>query len=105
MLLYSRLTGPIRLLATAMSAGEVAFALQAWQHSRPRHQPRWLQRVMTLIVLQGMPSEEEMVSVSNSWRPYRSLGSWLMWRVPAPASPAKAKRKSKPKDASTAPDL
>ena len=57
------------------------------------------------IVSQGMPSEEEMVSVSNSWRPYRSLGSWLMWRVPAPASPAKAKRKAKPKDANAAPDL
>ena len=57
--------------------------------------------------MQGMPKEAEMVSVSNCWRPYRSLGSWLMWRVPAPVSPAKGKSKSKSKvmDTNTAPDI
>jgi DNA-3-methyladenine glycosylase II len=27
------------------------------------------------------PSAEEMISISEPWRPYRSVGSWYLWRV------------------------
>jgi len=27
------------------------------------------------------PSEDEMISISDSWRPYRSVASWYLWRV------------------------
>jgi DNA-3-methyladenine glycosylase II len=27
------------------------------------------------------PSEDEMVSIGESWRPYRSVASWYLWRV------------------------
>ena len=27
------------------------------------------------------PSAEEMISISEPWRPYRSIGSWYLWRV------------------------
>lgn len=43
-----------------------------------------------------MPNEAQMVELTDSWRPYRSLGSWLMWRVPPPEKPKKpAARKGK----------
>jgi DNA-3-methyladenine glycosylase II len=31
--------------------------------------------------LPGAPTAEEMISISESWRPYRSVGSWYLWRV------------------------
>ena len=31
--------------------------------------------------LQQNPSEDEMVSIGESWRPYRSVASWYLWRV------------------------
>ena len=31
--------------------------------------------------LQESPSEDEMISISDSWRPYRSVASWYLWRV------------------------
>jgi len=31
--------------------------------------------------LQQAPSAEEMISISEPWRPYRSVGSWYLWRV------------------------
>ena len=27
------------------------------------------------------PSEDEMISIAQSWRPYRSVASWYLWRV------------------------
>ena len=27
------------------------------------------------------PSEDEMISIGDSWRPYRSVASWYLWRV------------------------
>jgi len=27
------------------------------------------------------PSEDEMISIGESWRPYRSVASWYLWRV------------------------
>ncbi len=27
------------------------------------------------------PSADEMISISEPWRPYRSVGSWYLWRV------------------------
>ena len=59
--------------------------------------------------LQDMPNEAQMVALTDSWRPFRSLGSWLMWRVPPPAKPVKAGKgaagkKSKARQ-DTAPDI
>lgn len=31
--------------------------------------------------LQEMPSAPEMISISDPWRPYRSVASWYLWRV------------------------
>ncbi len=31
--------------------------------------------------LQQNPSEDEMVSIGELWRPYRSVASWYLWRV------------------------
>lgn len=31
--------------------------------------------------LQQMPSADEMISISQPWRPYRSVASWYLWRV------------------------
>lgn len=35
-----------------------------------------------LLLLQAKPSVAEMDAVGDVWRPYRSLGSYYMWRVP-----------------------
>jgi len=34
-----------------------------------------------LYGLRQLPSKETMEDISAGWRPYRSVGSWLMWRV------------------------
>jgi DNA-3-methyladenine glycosylase II len=31
--------------------------------------------------LQEMPSADEMISIGEPWRPYRSVASWYLWRV------------------------
>ena len=31
--------------------------------------------------LQDIPSADEMISLSEPWRPYRSVASWYLWRV------------------------
>jgi DNA-3-methyladenine glycosylase II len=31
--------------------------------------------------LADTPSPEEMISIGNPWRPYRSVASWYLWRV------------------------
>jgi DNA-3-methyladenine glycosylase II len=31
--------------------------------------------------LQQMPSADEMISIAEPWRPYRSVASWYLWRV------------------------
>jgi len=31
--------------------------------------------------LKQVPSANEMISISEPWRPYRSVGSWYLWRV------------------------
>ena len=36
--------------------------------------------------LQQMPSADEMISISEPWRPYRSVGSWYLWRVVDPVT-------------------
>lgn len=32
--------------------------------------------------VQGLPDPKEMQAVAAPWEPYRSLGTYLMWRVP-----------------------
>ncbi|KAL2649688.1 hypothetical protein R1flu_017816 [Riccia fluitans] len=34
-----------------------------------------------LYQLKSLPSPAEMENLSSSWQPYRSIGSWYMWRV------------------------
>ena len=34
-------------------------------------------------VSQAKPTVAEMDAIGDVWRPYRSLGSYYMWRVPA----------------------
>lgn len=34
--------------------------------------------------LHSLPSPAEMEALTAPWRPYRSLGCWLMWRIPLP---------------------
>jgi len=31
--------------------------------------------------LQQIPSADEMISIGETWRPYRSVASWYLWRV------------------------
>lgn len=35
----------------------------------------------TLYHLKALPSVTEMEQLASSWRPYRSLASWYLWRV------------------------
>lgn len=35
----------------------------------------------TLYRLKALPSVTEMEQLASSWRPYRSLASWYLWRV------------------------
>jgi DNA-3-methyladenine glycosylase II len=41
-----------------------------------------LQRAIKLAYsLQQMPSADEMISIGEPWRPYRSVASWYLWRM------------------------
>ena len=31
--------------------------------------------------LEQVPSADEMISIGEPWRPYRSVASWYLWRV------------------------
>lgn len=49
--------------------------------------PRWVQE---------LPSPTAMEAVAESWRPYRSLGTYFMWKVDVPrSSPGKSKKAKK----------
>lgn len=37
--------------------------------------------IQRLYGLKDLPTPPQMEALSNSWRPYRSIGSWYMWRV------------------------
>ena len=43
--------------------------------------------------MQALPNTEQMEAIAEKWRPYRSLGSYYMWRVAegAPKTPKKSK--------------
>lgn len=43
--------------------------------------------VQKLYGLKDLPKPAQMEALSNSWRPYRSIGSWYMWRVLGTKSP------------------
>jgi DNA-3-methyladenine glycosylase II len=38
--------------------------------------------------LPQLPAADEMISLSEPWRPYRSVGSWYLWRVVDPVKKA-----------------
>jgi DNA-3-methyladenine glycosylase II len=46
--------------------------------------------------MQALPSVEQMEAIAERWRPYRSLGSYYMWRVAEAAPRAPKKSKSMP---------
>lgn len=35
-----------------------------------------------LYKLKAIPTDDQMEQIAEKWRPYRSLGSYFMWRVP-----------------------
>jgi DNA-3-methyladenine glycosylase II len=37
--------------------------------------------IKTAFGLDAMPSKREMLEMTECWRPYRSVGSWYMWRL------------------------
>ncbi|CAL8463632.1 g3166 [Coccomyxa elongata] len=49
-----------------------------------------------LYSLKALPTDAQMAEVAEKWRPYRSLGSYYMWRVPTTKSPSLKKSKSAP---------
>lgn len=49
-----------------------------------------------LYGLKELPSPTAMEAVAESWRPYRSLGTYFMWKVDVPrSSPGKSKKAKK----------
>ncbi len=50
----------------------------------------------TVCCAQALPTDAQMAEVAEKWRPYRSLGSYYMWRVPTTKSPSLKKSKSAP---------
>eukprot|EP00249_Psilotum_nudum_P014043 c24632_g1_i2 orf=500-1336(-) len=40
-----------------------------------------------LYNLKSLPTAAEMVELASCWRPYRSLGSWYMWRLMSTKAP------------------
>ncbi|BDA48498.1 probable DNA-3-methyladenine glycosylase [Coccomyxa sp. Obi] len=49
-----------------------------------------------LYKLKAIPTDVQMAEIAEKWRPYRSLGSYYMWRVPTTKSPSLKKSKSAP---------
>ena len=37
--------------------------------------------LQALLKLKYYPTKEQMVEISNKWRPYRSLATWYLWEV------------------------
>jgi len=33
--------------------------------------------------LQVQPTRKQMIEIGLAWRPYRTVASWYLWRVPA----------------------
>ncbi len=42
---------------------------------------------MTLYGLDELPTRAELEAIAEPWRPYRSVGSWYLWRVADVATP------------------
>lgn len=49
-----------------------------------------------LYSLKAIPTDAQMAEIAEKWRPYRSLGSYYMWRVPTTRSPSLKKSTSAP---------
>lgn len=80
--------GPCRLYndKAAFKLDKVMHAcvVLAMLHCRPR-----LRAALTL--LQAKPTVAEMDVIGDMWAPYRSLGSYYMWRLPIHQKVAKTK--------------
>lgn len=46
--------------------------------------------MQALYKLPALPTPTQMTELAERWRPYRSIGSWLMWRVPEASLPARS---------------
>jgi DNA-3-methyladenine glycosylase II len=55
--------------------------------------------------LDAMPSKQEMLGLTDCWRPYRSVASWYMWRLVERAARAGAQRPEPPGGAEPGPEL
>uniref|UniRef100_A0A2P2NHL7 HhH-GPD domain-containing protein n=1 Tax=Rhizophora mucronata TaxID=61149 RepID=A0A2P2NHL7_RHIMU len=51
--------------------------------------------VQSLYGLKELPQPQQMEQVCEKWRPYRSVGSWYMWRLMEAKSLAKQAKKDK----------
>jgi DNA-3-methyladenine glycosylase II len=53
--------------------------------------------------LEDMPSKREMLAISEGWRPYRSIGTWYLWRLAAnEPRPSRRVAKMRPDEGSLA---
>lgn len=59
-------------------------------------------RLLSLSSLQAKPTVAEMDVVGDVWRPYRSLGSYYMWRIPTNNQQKSPKKKGVSTAAATA---
>ena len=47
------------------------------------------------VCLQDLPDTATMERIAEAWRPYRSVGAYMMWRVPEAAERSPPKKRSK----------
>lgn len=59
---------------------------------------------MACCCLQDLPDAEAMQRISDRWRPFRSIGSYYMWRVEVPRALQKKKAKKKASSSSSSND-
>ena len=52
--------------------------------------------------LEEMPSKRDMLALTDAWRPYRSIGTWYLWRLVSNQAPSRRVRKARPNDSSAA---
>ncbi len=46
--------------------------------------------------LEEMPSKRDMLALTDAWRPYRSIGTWYLWRLVSNQAPSRRVRKARP---------
>ena len=46
--------------------------------------------------LEEMPSKRDMLALTDAWRPYRSIGTWYLWRLVSNQAPSRRVPKARP---------